>query len=279
MTSVSKTPFKAVVLRVAAVASMALATAGVAHAHRAWMLPSTFTLSGEEQYVTVDGAVSNDLFFPNHVPMRLDNVKVTAPDGSVAAIENPSTGKFRSVFDLHLTQQGTYRLSDSGAGYFATWTENGKPQRRRGSLEDFKAAGLVGKPGVEIRQNIRRVETYVTLGAPTMKAFEPTGKGLELQPVTHPNDVYVGEAVTFKLLANGKPAQNIEVDIVRGEDRYRDEAGVIKVKTGADGSFSFTLDQAGRYWMSSSSRVSTKVEGVPMEGSLSYTGTFEALAP
>ena len=41
-----------------------------AQAHRAWMLPSATVLSGEEPWITVDAAVSNDLFYFEHVPMR-----------------------------------------------------------------------------------------------------------------------------------------------------------------------------------------------------------------
>src|SRR5690606_6924417 len=77
----------------------ALLAAPSAQAHRMWMTPSATVLSGEEAWVTVDAAVSNTLFHPDHVPMRLDSVTVVAPDGSIQAPENPSTGKYRSVFD------------------------------------------------------------------------------------------------------------------------------------------------------------------------------------
>ena len=50
----------------------------------------------------------------------------------------------------------------------------------------------------------RRVETFVTNGAPS--ELKASGRGLELTPVTHPNDLYAGEAITFKLTDNGKPA-------------------------------------------------------------------------
>ena len=118
-------------------------------AHRFWLLPSTFTLSGNEQWVTVDAAISNDLFYPNHVPLRLDNMAVTAPDGSPVEIQNAATGKLRSVFDVHLVQQGTYRIAENGNTYFARWTENGEPQRRRGTLAEFLEAGLDQKADMQ----------------------------------------------------------------------------------------------------------------------------------
>jgi len=60
-----------------------------ANAHRTWMLPSATVLSGNDPWVTVDAAVSNDLFYFEHFPLRLDGLQVTAPDGSVAKPEMP----------------------------------------------------------------------------------------------------------------------------------------------------------------------------------------------
>ena len=96
--------------RIAALSATALLIAGQASAHRAWILPSTFTLSGEAQRITVDAAISNDLFYPNHHALDLDSVSVTAPDGSDVPLEHAASGEYRSVFDVPLTQQGTYKI-------------------------------------------------------------------------------------------------------------------------------------------------------------------------
>lgn len=93
-------------LLIAASAALALFAAAPAQAHRQWMLPSSTVLSGDDVWVTVDAAVSNDLFYFEHQPLRLDAVKAWAPDGSEAPIENKATGRYRSTFDVHLTQKG-----------------------------------------------------------------------------------------------------------------------------------------------------------------------------
>ena len=49
----------------------------LAQAHRQWMLPSATSLSGTESWVTVDAAISNDLFYFEHHPLQLDNLVVT----------------------------------------------------------------------------------------------------------------------------------------------------------------------------------------------------------
>ena len=67
----------------AAVSLVALLAAPVAaNAHRQWLLPSATVLSGNDPWITVDAAVSNDLFYFDHMPMRLDAIAVIAPAGS-----------------------------------------------------------------------------------------------------------------------------------------------------------------------------------------------------
>src|SRR3546814_432474 len=99
-------------------ATIAAATLAVvpASAHRQWMLPSATVLSGDDVWVTVDAAISNDLFYFEHHPKRLDSVKAWAPDGSEAPIENQATGRYRSTFDVHLTQKGTWRIASLSEG-------------------------------------------------------------------------------------------------------------------------------------------------------------------
>lgn len=45
-----------------------------AHAHRAWMLPSATILSGDAPWVTVDAAVSNDIFYFEHFPLQIEEI-------------------------------------------------------------------------------------------------------------------------------------------------------------------------------------------------------------
>lgn len=261
----------------ALIASAALMAAAPASAHRAWFLPSTFTLSGDEQWITIDGAISNDLFFPNHHALSLDSVTITAPDGTTSTPQDGWSGKFRSTFDLKLDKQGTYRIASGGGSYFARWEENGEGQRRRGSLEQLAAEGLVDNPDVTLSRFNRRVETYATLGAPTEEVFTSAGEGIELQPLSHPNDIYTGEQATFGFLLDGEAAAGLEVEIVRGNDRYRDDPETLTLTTDENGEISFTLEQAGRYWLETGSRGETTLNGKTIEASSGYVLTFEAL--
>ena len=83
-------------------------------------------------WVTVDAAISNDLFYFEHNPIRLDNLAITAPDGSPVKAENASTGKFRSTFDVPLAQPGTYKIAVVNDMAAAMYEDGGETKRWRG---------------------------------------------------------------------------------------------------------------------------------------------------
>ncbi len=255
----------------------ALLLAGQASAHRAWILPSSFTLSGENQRITVDAAISNNLFYPNHHALSLEQVSVTGPDGSNIEMEDVSTGEYRSVFDVPLVQEGTYRIGSQGSGYFASWEEDGERRRWRGTEEELANENIADKPGVRISKNDRTNMTFVTLGAPSQSAFTKTGEGLELASGTHPNDIYAGEEVSFSFTLNGEATNGVEIEIVRGHDRYRDSEGAKALTTDADGMINFTLEEAGPYWLSAEVDGKAMLNGKEISSRTSYIMTFEAL--
>jgi uncharacterized GH25 family protein len=243
--------FKKRLLAVAAV-GVALALPMTASAHRGWIVPSATVLSGDV-WVTFDAAISNELFYPDHNAMRLDGVVATAPDGSVDKIQNGSTGKYRSTFDVALSKPGTWKIGSSSQSVTASYTEGGVVKRFRGSPEDFAKQVPAGAADLKTIKSFNRNEVFVTRDKPTTEVFKPTGKGLELVPVTHPNDLVAGEAASFKFLVDGKPAADLEVTIAEGGSRYSPRADQ-KVKTGADGVLKFTLPEAGMYWINASVR-------------------------
>jgi uncharacterized GH25 family protein len=258
--------------------ALALALPFAAQAHKAWILPSATVLSGSEAWITVDAAVSNDLFYFNHVPLRLDTLAITAPDGSKVDAQNPHTGKYRSVFDLALTKPGTYRIAlvNSG-GLFASWEENGAPKRWRGNAATFATDVPKDAKNLQVTQAAGRNETFVTLGAPDTAALAPTGTGLELVPITHPNDLFAGETASFKLQIDGKPAAGLAVVLTAGGTRYRDAQDEIKATTDADGKFSVTWPAAGMYWLETSLQDDKATTPPATLRRASYVATLEVL--
>ena len=79
-------------VRTVALLAAALLAPVAAQAHKAWLLPSQ-TVMSQKGFITVDAAVSNDLFYFNHNPLRIDDLVVTAPDGSRVQPQNEVRGK------------------------------------------------------------------------------------------------------------------------------------------------------------------------------------------
>jgi uncharacterized GH25 family protein len=248
----------------------------VSHAHKTWLLPSATVLT-PDQWITVDAAVSNDLFYFNHVPLRLDALTIMAPDGARIDAQNPSTGKYRSTFDVHLAQSGTYKLALLNRGVFASYEQNGAQKRWRGMPERLAAEIPADAKNLEVIESVGRIETYVTAGAPTQTVLKTTNIGLELAPVTHPNDLYAGEPATFRLLLDGKAASDLEVTVVPGGTRYRDQQNEMKLKTNEQGEISVAWPDPGMYWLEATLQDEKTSLSQAKRRRVSYVATFEVL--
>lgn len=295
---------------IAAAALIAVAAPGLAH--RGWLLPSATIFSGSHDWLTVDAAASNDLFFPDHRPMPTANIKVWAPDGTEGKIANAATGNVRSTFDVQLDKPGTWKIGTMQAGVGGSFKVDGVEYRlggRRGPGGPGGAGGPanpnLNQPGpnapgpnpnaprfvssvdeipanatdIQIIESSGRNEIFATAGEPTTTVFNPTNKGLEMLPITHPAELVRGEPAQFKFLVDGKPAQNLKVTIVPGGKRYRDGDGAFDVTTGADGIARVDFPEAGMFWLNTS--LSDKNSTMPKATGrrMSYTATLEVMAP
>jgi len=259
------------------IAAIAIGLPIAAHAHRSWMLPSATVLSGNDPWVTVDAAVSNDLFYFEHFPLQLDGLVVFTPDGKPGKAENQSTGRYRSTFDVKLDQPGTWRFSVLNGGIFASYKENGQTKRWRGTPENFAKEVPADAQDLNVMESAGRIDVFVTAGKPSTDVLKPTGKGLEMVPITHPNDLYVNSTAKFKMLMDGKPVASQKIEIVRGGIRYRDKLEDFEAVTDAEGIFSVTWKQPGMYWMEANTR--DKNTSIPQakERRARYIVTLEVL--
>jgi uncharacterized GH25 family protein len=267
-----------------------------AEAHRTWMLPSATVLSGDDVWVTVDAAVSNDLFYFEHFPLRIANIgikapdptggrggrgadlHIIAPDGSNVEAQNGAMGRYRSTFDVHLTQKGTYKFSLLNGGAFASYKVNGETKRWRGETADFEKNVPADAEGLQSTLMQSRMEIFVTSGKPTKDTLKVTGKGLELDPITHPNDLVSGSPSSFRLLLDGKPAPDLKVTVIPGGIRYRDNLGEMTLKTDSEGKFSVNWPDPGMYWMEAAVRDDNTggIKGLKQRRA-SYIATLEVM--
>jgi len=268
-----------------------------ASAHRQWLLPSATIFSGTDSWVTVDAAASNDLFFADHQPMRLDGLKAWAPDGSEARIENASTGRYRSTFDVKLDKPGTWKIGTQGTNVMGSFKLNGE-ERRVGGRPGGAPAMAAGAPGapprapavsvteippeatdVKLIEVVSRNEIFVTADAPSTTVFKPIGKGLELEPITHPDELVTGETASFRFLVDGKPAAGLKVTVVPGGKRYRNDDGARELTAGADGVVRIDWPAAGMYWINATATDDRTSEPRASQRRLTYMTTVEVLLP
>lgn len=278
-----------------------------AQAHRAWLLPATTILAGESPWVTVDAAVSNELFAFEHHPLVLEGIGeppqraarapagdnaapvrarpanpllIIAPDGTAVSAQNGHVGKYRSVFDVELAQKGTYKLAVAGASrYFARYRENGEDKRWMGALDDIPQAIPAAAEEVQISRMDSRMEVFITSGKPTDSVLKPTGSGLELQPITHPNDLFAEEASEFVFLLDGKPAAGVDVTVIPGGVRHRDTLNDLTFTTANDGKVTITWPTAGFWWLEAKVVQESGLEAPLNQRRASYTATLEVMAP
>lgn len=287
-------------------AALLLATAP-ALAEKNWILPSATVFSGDEGWVSVDMANSGDLFFADHRPGNLGQVKIWAPDGTTGKIQNGTVMRRRAVFDVQLDKQGTWRIGTESSGVMGSFKINGEERRvfgggGRGGPGVPSAGGAAapgpggaGGPGrpqavsvadipadatdVHLTQTMGRNDIFVTLGEPTRTVFTTTGKGLEFDPITHPDELITGEKARFRFLVDGKPAAGLPVTIVAGGTRYRNSENAMDLKTGPDGVVTVTWPGAGLYWLGATLTDDKPTEPRATQRRLMYSATLEVLTP
>jgi uncharacterized GH25 family protein len=159
----------------------------------------------------------------------------------------------------------------------ASYDDQGTTKRWRGTVEAFAREVPANAKNLQVSESAGRVETFVTAGKPTNEALKLSNVGLELVPVTHPNDLYAGEPATFRLILDGKPAAQQEVEIVAGGTRYRDQQQELKLTTDANGQFIVTWPQPGMYWLESTLQDDKTSIKQAKQRRVSYVATFEVL--
>lgn len=132
---------------------------------------------------------------------------------------------------------------------------------------------------LDLTQNQSRNEFFVTAGEPTQTVLQSTGKGLEMVPVTHPDDLVTTEPGKFRFLVDGKPAAGLKVEFVPNAQRFRDGDHAQSVTAGADGVVTVKWPVAGFYWVNASLTDDKPTAPRATKRRMMYTATLEVVAP
>ena len=254
-----------------------------ANAHRQWLLPSNTQIDAKEAWVTIDGAVSENLFDFDSNALALDNLEVVAPDGSQVKAETITKSKFRGSADFKLLQKGTYKISQNSQNVMAIYRLNGEEKRWRGAEEKMAQEIPAEATDLKISRTYNRLETYVTADQPTDTVLKAVNQGLELLPLSHPNNLYAQETTRFKVLLDGKPVADSKISVIAGGVRYRGVLNEITAISDKDGVISIKWPFAGMYWLKVAypqlpEMVDGKRPAMP-EKRYSYAATLEVLLP
>jgi hypothetical protein len=245
---------------------------GAALARTPYLLPNAF--DAERDHITLQGALTEDDYFNPDSPLKAEVYQETTPDGAHRAIAPTAILKDLAIIEAPLPQTGTYRFSTgafvgrtmSMAKVDGRWMmvrpvgggDHRPPVSDHAGPDSGKPAGEGPPPGLTEADvpagaarmtvdNVMTVETYVSKGAPTKAALQPSGHGLELKPITHPNSIYVDQGFAFQLLIDGAPAPGVGVTVYRAGDVYDEHKIAAEAKTGAGGEAKLSFDRPGVY--------------------------------
>ncbi len=125
-------------------------------------------------------------------------------------------------------------------------------------------------------QSMTLADAYVTRGQASDAALKPTGKALEIQPITHPNGIVAGSDASFALLFDGKPLAGADITLFRSAGLYDGRKVAAQVKSGADGRFSLKPEDAGTYLILVRHRTAAPAGSETPYRSYTYSLTFDA---
>ena len=260
------------ILKFGAAGIMSAATlCAAAYAHTSFMYPNAFVTT-EGDHVTVQASFSEDPFVPE-IAVLSDDYHVVLPDGSRENFKTLTQLRQLVVLESDLNAEGTYR--------FTTGVRLGRKSKK--ALVDGEWQPVFG-PDAEVPKNATEVITsqtetvadvYVTKGASTWEAVNlPIGR-LLIKPVTHPNEIYLGEGFEFQLLFNGLPLAGQSVEIKRQGGTYETPKYERHVKADESGTVRLSFDKPGKYLVMTRHAVDAPEGAETDERSYTTSLTFE----
>ncbi len=242
---------------------LALTLSQVVTAHERFIVPSHTVLSGDKtQYVTLISSISNDIFHPDRPLGNNDkgidagdlsnlfgqlNSELVSPTGNTSLVEWQAFQRM-SVSDVKVKQSGTYRIAiiQNDIAMTTFKKSDGSPGRIFGTNSELP------KDVTDIvrRTTASKVETFISVNEPNNIALKPTTKGLSLGVIYHPNDLFSGENVSFKVFFNGLAlTKKSTVKLIKAGTRHRNSRDEQLLTINKQGIFSFTPDTAGFYFL------------------------------
>ena len=216
-----------------------------------WILPNFFYTNDEYPWLGIEHTAGEQRFVPRHglgSPLWIIH-----PEGW--RMGQPSSifvGQTRTVGEIELREPGTYRIeTDSPAQYLAeievdskkTWVSKSKDQ-----LSDAKI--------IQSQHRWSQTTTFVTVKEYTRGVLEATGALLEIVPVTHPNQIFVGKPFVVRVLSRSQSVSDQKVEVYSERDSGHD--ATLAAVTNADGECELVFPSPGMYLLTANLRQDAK---------------------
>jgi len=222
-----------------------------AQAHMTWLLPNTTLVTNRDGVVSVDAAVSENLFQFERA-LKLEQLRITGPGGLVVQPEGQTAARHHESFDLKLPKEGTYRISNTSRALMGSYKLGGETKRFRATPDTLAKELPAGAELLGLVETSNRQQTFVSREEPGEVAFAPEGQGLEWLPLGPVTDLSAGDSIRLRLLLDGQPQADATVTVRPGGNRYRYKTGEITLKTDAQGVVAIPLAEPGAYWVGAS---------------------------
>lgn len=254
-----------------ALAMAGLMMAGHAMAHTPYLKPNLFT-TPQRDHVTVEASFTEEFFVPDIV-MKAEDYHVVNPAGAKLPVANLIYLRDLALFEVDLPVVGTYRLS-TGERAGAT-RKMALVDGQWQSLRERDGSAPANATRVADAQSITRADVYVSKGPASDTALAPTGKGLEIVPLTHPNRLDAGGRLPVRVLFDGKPVAGGEIGLYRAGKEEEPAAKPVLVRTDAKGEAGFDLKETGTFLLLIRHRVEVAGTGPVAVKSHSTSVTFQ----
>lgn len=181
--------------------------------------------------------------------MKVPAFTMVMPDGATLSISDYVETKGAVYLQPEITMEGTYRFSTSvrkGPKYRGVKSSEGK-------LYFSQDTNRVEGKKIEL-QYFNSADVYVFKGNPNYTA-KPLNTGVEIIPLTSPNELSLGKELSFSVLNDGKPVENARVVVAYDDEHYLfhrhgdlydvENVRESNIHTDSEGKFTFKPKQAG----------------------------------
>lgn len=256
-------------LRYARLAALLCAVApGAAIAHTSYILP-TFFSANTESMVTLQSAFGEKFFRPE-VPVDSKDYHVVLPDGSRGTFQSITPLKQVVILEGALPLEGTYRFTTG-----VRLGRIGKSALVGGKWRPVQGEVPAEATQVRTSQTETIADVYVSKKQPTRAPVDVAIGRLRLQPVTHPNALYVDAPFELKVLFDGEAMSGQQLVLDRGGADFEEAIVHRDVTTDADGKLVLRFERPGTYVLMTRHRAAAPAGSGTDERSYTTSLTFQ----